>query len=255
MAGRRKVKRVKNASESQDAKYPSQRLKVPKPPVPKGKIGRPRKDGGGQPIFDQFPPVRPAIPRRDAAPPQVSESGDQDGGPAIPRRDAAPPPISESGNQVGGPAVSPMVMRGRKTKVSRSRNKTPKKTPNGKKHKSKAKEDVSLTCDEDFNDLFTHTPNVATMKEVYGEVEEKEIEEREVEEEEVEEREVEEQEIEGGEVEEEEVEEREVEEQEIEEREVEAEEVEEREVEEEEVEGKEVEVEEVEGRVVEEEGV
>nr|KAJ0194361.1 hypothetical protein LSAT_V11C800425480 [Lactuca sativa] len=97
MPGRPKVNRVKHASESEDAKYPSQRLKVTrivrcgkcqqlghnkisckndevtKPPVPKRKIGRPRKDGGGQPIFDQFPPVEPAIPRSDVAPPTVSE--------------------------------------------------------------------------------------------------------------------------------------------------------------------------------------
>ncbi|CAI9267434.1 unnamed protein product [Lactuca saligna] len=237
MPRRPKVKRVKHASKSQDAKYPSQRLKVPrtmrcgkcqqlghnkisctnnevnKLPAPKRKIGRSRKDGGDRPIFDQFPLV----------------------GPAIPRRDVAPPSVSDSGNQVGGPAVSPMkrtkmmARRGRKTKVSRSRNKTPKKTPNGKKHKSQAKKDVSLTCDEDFDDLFTHSPNgkqpmseakkdvqelenenevkmnerltlkesllsgythddaVVSMKEVCGEVEEKEIEEREVEEEEVEE--------------------------------------------------------------------
>ncbi|CAH1412475.1 unnamed protein product [Lactuca virosa] len=153
MPGRPKVNRVKHASESQDAKYPSQR-----------KIGRPRKDGGGQPIFDQFPPVKPAIPRSVAAPPPVSECGDQVGGPDIPRSDVTPPPVSESGNQVGGANVSPlkltkmMARRGGKTKVSGSRNKTPKKTPNGKKHKSKAKEDVSLTCDEDFVDLFTHAP-------------------------------------------------------------------------------------------------
>nr|KAJ0207099.1 hypothetical protein LSAT_V11C500295270 [Lactuca sativa] len=71
MPGRPKLKRVKHASESQDAKHPSQRLKVPRTvrcgkcqqighnkisctndevpnsPVPKRKIGRPRKDGGG----------------------------------------------------------------------------------------------------------------------------------------------------------------------------------------------------------------
>ncbi|CAH1429240.1 unnamed protein product [Lactuca virosa] len=284
MPGRPKVNRVKHASESQDAKYPSQRLKVtrtvrcgkcqqlghnkisctnnevPKPPVPKRKIGRPRKDGGGQPIFDQFPPVESAIPRSDVAPPLVSECGDQVGGPDIPRSDVTPPLVSESGNQVGGPNVSPlkrtkmMARRGGKTKVSGSRNKTPKKTPNGKKHKSEAKDDVSLTCDEDFVDLFTHAPTgkqgmsqakediqeqehddnevnvserltlqellmsrythteaVAAMKEVYGKVEEQQIEEKEAEEgveeveekedaEEVEEREVEEQLIEEGEV-------------------------------------------------------
>ncbi|CAI9287031.1 unnamed protein product [Lactuca saligna] len=75
------------------------------------------------------------------------------------------PLVLEYGNQVGGPDVSPMkrtkmiARRGGKTKVSGSRNKTPKKIPNGKKHKSQANEDVSLTCDEDFDDLFTHTPN------------------------------------------------------------------------------------------------
>nr|KAJ0202631.1 hypothetical protein LSAT_V11C500273190 [Lactuca sativa] len=278
MPGRPKVNKVKHASKSEDAKYPSQRLKVtrtvrcgkcqqlgdnkisctndevPKPPVPKRKIGRLRKDGGGQPIFDQFPLVEPAIPRSDAAPPTVSECGDQVGGPDIPRSDVTPPPVSESGNQVGGPNVSPlkrtkmMERRGGKTKVSRSRNKTPKKTPNGKKHKSNAKEDVSLTCDEDFVDLFTHAPNgkqgmsqatediheqehddndvkvserltiqellmsgythvdaVAAMKEVYGEVEVQQIEEKEAEEG-VEEREVEEEEVEAIQVEQEEVE-------------------------------------------------
>ncbi|CAH1412270.1 unnamed protein product [Lactuca virosa] len=275
MPGRPKVNRVKHASESQDAKYSSQRLKV---------IGLPRKDGGGQPIFDQFPPFDPAIPRSDVAPPPVSECGDQVGGPDIPRSDVTPPPVSESGNQVGGPNVSPlkrtkmMTRRGGKTKVSGSRNKTPKKTPNGNKHKSKAKEDVSLTCDEDFVDLFTHAPTgkqgMSQAKEdvqeqehddnevkvserltlqellmsgythadaVYGEVEEQQIEEKEAEEgvEEVEEKEAEE----------EEVEEREVEEQLIEEGEVD-EGVEERKVEEEEVEGIQVEEEEVEGRVV-----
>nr|KAJ0186650.1 hypothetical protein LSAT_V11C900500190 [Lactuca sativa] len=124
MSGRPKVNRVKHASESEDAKYPSQRLKcqqlrhnkisctndeVPKPPVPKRKIGRPRKDGGGQPIIDQFPLVEPAIPRSDAAPPTVSQCGDQVGGPDVPRSDVTPPPVSESGNQVGGPNVSPLL--------------------------------------------------------------------------------------------------------------------------------------------------
>lgn len=52
-----------------------------------------------------------------------------------------------------------MARRGGKTKVSGSRNKTPKKTPNGKKHKSEANEYVSLTGDEYFDDLFTHTLN------------------------------------------------------------------------------------------------
>nr|KAJ0219601.1 hypothetical protein LSAT_V11C300127530 [Lactuca sativa] len=52
-----------------------------------------------------------------------------------------------------------MARRGGKAKVSGSRNKTPKKTPNGKKHKSEAKENVSITCDEYFDDLFTNTPN------------------------------------------------------------------------------------------------
>ncbi|CAI9298152.1 unnamed protein product [Lactuca saligna] len=86
-------------------------------------------------------------------------------GPAILRRDAAHPPVSKSGDQDGGHAITPMkrtkmmARRGGKTKVFGSRNKTPKKTPNGKQHKSQAKDDVSLTCDEDFNDLFTHTPN------------------------------------------------------------------------------------------------
>ncbi|CAI9303466.1 unnamed protein product [Lactuca saligna] len=227
---------------------------VPKPRVPKRKIGRPRKDGGGQPIFDQFPPVEPAIPRSDAAPPIVSEYGDQVSGTDVPRSDVTPPPVSKSGNQVSGPNISHlkrtkmMARRGGKTKVSGSRNKTPKKTPNGKKHKSNAKEDVSLTCDEDFVDLFTHAPNgkqgmsqeiedvqeqehddnevkvserltlqellmsgythveaVATMKEVYGEVEEQQIEEKEAEEG-VEDREVEEEEVEGIQVEQEEVE-------------------------------------------------
>nr|KAJ0227058.1 hypothetical protein LSAT_V11C100029720 [Lactuca sativa] len=189
MPGRPKVNRVKHASESEDAKYPSQRLKVtrtvrcgkcqqlghnkisctndevPKPHVPKRKIGRPRKDGGGQPIFDQFPPVEPTIPRSDDAPPTVSECGDQVSGTDVLRSDVTPPPVSKSGNQVGGPNISPlkrtkmMASRRGKTKVSGSRNKTPKKTPNGKKHKSNAKEDVSLTCDEDFVDLFTHAPN------------------------------------------------------------------------------------------------
>ncbi|CAH1412743.1 unnamed protein product [Lactuca virosa] len=268
---------------------------VPKPPVPKRRIGRPRKDGGGQPIFDQFLSVDPAIPRSDAAPPLILECGDQVGGPDIPRSDVTPPPVSESGNQVGGPNVSPMkrtkmmARRGGKTKVSGSRNKTPKKTPNGKKHKSKAKEDVSLTCDEDFVDLFTHAPTgkqgmsqakedvqeqehddnevkvserltlqellmsgythadaVDAMKEVYGKVEEQQIEEKEAEEgvEEVKEKEAEE----------EEVEEREVKEQLIEEGEVDKG-VEEREVEEDEIEGIQVEEEEVEGIVVEEERV
>nr|KAJ0223085.1 hypothetical protein LSAT_V11C200064690 [Lactuca sativa] len=186
--GRPKVNRVKHASKSKDAKYPSQRLKVtrtlrcgkcqqlghnkilctndevPKPPIPKRKIGRPRKDGGGQPIFDQFPPVETTIPRSDVAPPTVSECGDQVSGTDVSRSDVTPPLVSKSGNQVGGPNISPlkrtkmMARRGRKTKVSGSRNKTPKKTPNGKKHKSNAKEDVSLTCDEDFVDLFTHAP-------------------------------------------------------------------------------------------------
>ncbi|CAI9267389.1 unnamed protein product [Lactuca saligna] len=138
---------------------------VPKPPIPKRKIGRPRKDGGGQPIFDQFPLFKPDILRSDVAPPTVSECGDQVGGPDIPRSDVIPPPVSESGNQLGGPNVSPLkrtkmiARRGGKTKLSGSRNKTPKKTPNGKKHKSNAKEDVSLTCDEDFVDLCTHAPN------------------------------------------------------------------------------------------------
>ncbi|CAH1427977.1 unnamed protein product [Lactuca virosa] len=289
MPGRPKVKTVKHAFDSQDAKYPSQRLKVPrtvrcgkyqqlgdnkiactndevpKPPVPKRKIGRPRKDGGGQPIFDQFPPVGLAIPRRDVAPPPVSESSDRDGEPAIPRRDVAPPPVLESGDQVGRPTVIPitrtkmMARRRGKAKVFGSRNKTPNKTPNGKKHKSQAKEDVSLTCDEDFDDLFTHGKQpmsqakedvqeqendnevkvserltlkelllsgythadaVAAMKEIYGEVEEIDVDERDVQEKEIEEREVEEEEVEEREVEEEEVEDRVVEEEEVEDRDV-----------------------------------
>nr|KAJ0196765.1 hypothetical protein LSAT_V11C700369240 [Lactuca sativa] len=56
MPGRPKLKRVKYASESQDAKYPSQRLKVPR------------------------------TMRRDATLPPVSEIGDQDGGPAVNER-------------------------------------------------------------------------------------------------------------------------------------------------------------------------
>ncbi|CAI9303471.1 unnamed protein product [Lactuca saligna] len=189
MPGRPKVNRVKHASESEDAKYPFQRLKVtrtvrcgkfqqlghnkisctndevPKPPIPKRKIGRPRKDGGGQPIFDQFPPVEPVVPRSDVDPPTVSECGDQVSGIDVPRSDVTPPPVSKYVNQVGGPNISPlkrtkmMARRRGETKVSGSRNKTPKKTPNGKKHKSNAKEDVSLTYDEDFVDLFTHAPN------------------------------------------------------------------------------------------------
>ncbi|CAI9298382.1 unnamed protein product [Lactuca saligna] len=55
------------------------------------------------------------------------------------------PQFSESGDQDGGP--------------SRSSYKTPKKTPNGRQHKIQAKEDLSLTYDEDFDDLFTYTPN------------------------------------------------------------------------------------------------
>ncbi|CAI9286484.1 unnamed protein product [Lactuca saligna] len=186
--------------------------------------------------------AEPTIPRSDDAPPTVSECGDQVGGRNVPRSDVTPPPVSEY--------------------VSGSRNKTPKKTPNGKKHKSNAKEDVSLTCDEDFVDLFTYTPNgkqgmsqvtenvqeqeyddnevkvsdrltlqellvsgythadaVAAMKEVYGEVEEQQIEEKEVEEG-VEDREVEEEEVKGIQVEQEEVEGIVVEEERVEEREV-----------------------------------
>ncbi|CAI9284695.1 unnamed protein product [Lactuca saligna] len=123
-----------------------------------------------QAVADLLPNVEhrqfePAIPRSDAAPPTVSECGDQVSGPDVPRSDVTPPPVLESGNQVGGPNITPMkrtkmmARRGGKTKVSRSRNKTPKKTPNGKKHKSNAKEDVSLRCDEDFVDIFTHAPN------------------------------------------------------------------------------------------------
>ncbi|CAI9272446.1 unnamed protein product [Lactuca saligna] len=183
-----------------------------------------------------------------------------------------------------------MARRGGKTKVSGSRNKTLNKTPNDKKHKSKAKEDVSLTCDEDFVDLFTHAPNGKQgMSQAKEDVQEQEHDDNEVN---VSERltlqellmsgythvdavvamkefygEVEEQQIEEKEAEEgiEEVEENEVEEEEVEEREREVEEqliedgevdegVEEREFEEEEVEGIQIEEEEVEGIVVEEEG-
>nr|KAJ0196374.1 hypothetical protein LSAT_V11C700363940 [Lactuca sativa] len=91
MSGRPKVNRVKHASESEDVtrtvrcgkcqqlghnNISCTNAEVPKPPIPKRKIGRPRKDGGGQPIFDPFPPVEPAIPRSDAALPIVSECGD-----------------------------------------------------------------------------------------------------------------------------------------------------------------------------------
>ncbi|CAI9278906.1 unnamed protein product [Lactuca saligna] len=208
-------------------------------------------------------PVEPAILRRDATPPTVSECGDQVGGPDIPRSDVTPPPVSESGNQVGGRNVSPlkrtkmMARRGGRTKVSGSRNKTPKKTPNGKKHKSNANEDVSLTCDEDFVDLFTHAPNGKQgMSQETEDVQEQEHDDNEVK---VSERltllellmygythadavaamkEV------YGEVWEQQIEEKEFEEG-----------VEDKEVEEEEVEGIQVEQEEVEGIVVEEEGV
>nr|KAJ0189114.1 hypothetical protein LSAT_V11C800449330 [Lactuca sativa] len=112
MPGIPKLKRVKHVSESQDAKYPSQRLMVPR------------------------------TMRRDGAPP-VSESGDQDGGPAI-----TPMKMTKMMARIGG-----------KTKVSRSRNKTPMKTPNSKQPMCQQKEDMSLTCDEAFDDLFTHTPN------------------------------------------------------------------------------------------------
>ncbi|CAI9285812.1 unnamed protein product [Lactuca saligna] len=87
------------------------------------------------------------------------------GGDVSETRDAAPPLVSESSDQDGGPIVSPMkrtnmmVRKGGKTKVFGSRNKTPKKTHNGKKYKIQVKEDFSLTCDEDFDDIFTHTPN------------------------------------------------------------------------------------------------
>ncbi|CAI9294119.1 unnamed protein product [Lactuca saligna] len=124
-----KVKRVKHAFESQDAKYP------------------------------------------------------QKVGPPIPRRDAAPPPVSESGNQVGGPAEQ--------------------------ENDNEVKVNARHTLKELLLSGYTHADVVAAMKEVYGEVKEKKIEEREDEEEEVEEKEVEEQEIEGREAGEEEVEERE----------------------------------------------
>ncbi|CAI9300790.1 unnamed protein product [Lactuca saligna] len=154
--GRHKVKKVKRASESQDAKYPSQRLKVPwtircgncqeswhnkfsctnrevpMPPVPKRKIGRPRKDGGGQPIFDQFHPLRSVIPRRDGAP-FVYECGGQEDAPAIFKssvQDGAP-----LGSQSGSLVVTPMkrsnmmATRGEKAKVSE-----PSHKPKNKSH-------------------------------------------------------------------------------------------------------------------------
>ncbi|CAH1434395.1 unnamed protein product [Lactuca virosa] len=195
---------------------------VPKPLSQKGRLEYLGKIGETNLSFTnsfQF-----AIPRRDGAPP-ILESGDQDGA----------PPISKSGDQDDDPDVTPMkrtkmmARRGGKIKVSRSRNKTAKKTPNGKQPISQAKEDVSLSCDEAFDDIFTHTPNVATMKEVYGEVEERDVQKKDVQEIEIKEREVEEREIEEREAGEGEVEEGEAEEGEVEEREDEEEEVEERE--------------------------
>nr|KAJ0204651.1 hypothetical protein LSAT_V11C500279440 [Lactuca sativa] len=65
------------------------------------------KDRKQKPIFDQFPPLRPAISRRDGAPP-VFESGGQDYAPHVSRsggQDGAPP-ISEVGGQDGTPPGS-----------------------------------------------------------------------------------------------------------------------------------------------------
>ncbi|CAI9293144.1 unnamed protein product [Lactuca saligna] len=168
----------------------SDKHKVPKPPVPKRKIGRHRKDREGQPIFDQFPPVEPAIPRSDVAPPTVSECGDQVGGPNVPRTDVTPPPVSESGNQVGGP------------------NGMSQETEDVQEQEhddNEVKVSERLTLQELLMSGYTHADAVAAMEEVYGEVEEQQIEEKEVEEG-VEDREVEEEEVEGIQVEQEKVE-------------------------------------------------
>ncbi|KAL4583184.1 hypothetical protein LXL04_007750 [Taraxacum kok-saghyz] len=87
MPGRPKVKRRKHATEAEDAKYLTQRVKqsrtvrcgncpnlrrnrnscknntTPRAQEPKRKNGRPRKDGSGQPSIDHFPP-RPTITPR-----------------------------------------------------------------------------------------------------------------------------------------------------------------------------------------------
>ncbi|KAL4583189.1 hypothetical protein LXL04_007755 [Taraxacum kok-saghyz] len=87
MPGRPKVKRRKHATEAEDAKYPTQRVKqsrtvrcrncqnlghnmnscknntTSRAQEPKRKNGRPRKDGSGQPSIDLFPP-RPTIKPR-----------------------------------------------------------------------------------------------------------------------------------------------------------------------------------------------
>lgn len=120
------------------------KCEVLNPPLPKRKIERPRKDGGGQHILDQFPSLRPAIPGRDGAPP-ISEYGGQDG---------APP-----GSQSGGLVVTPikrtkmMTRGGAKAKLSAPRNQTPKKAY-GNQPIIQGGEDVSLRCDEAFDDLF-----------------------------------------------------------------------------------------------------
>ncbi|CAH1432181.1 unnamed protein product [Lactuca virosa] len=179
MTGRPKVKRVKHASESQDVKYPSQWLKVPrtvrcgnfqelghnkisckngevpKPHVPKRKIRKPRKDMGGKPIFDQLPLVMPATPLRHG------DAGVHDGAPLVSKfgvQDGAPH-VSQSGGLVDTPRkrTNMVPRRGGKAKISRPRNKTLKKA-HGKQPLSQGNEDVSLRYDEAFDDLFTHTP-------------------------------------------------------------------------------------------------
>nr|KAJ0206576.1 hypothetical protein LSAT_V11C500296140 [Lactuca sativa] len=205
MTGRPKLKRVKHACESQDAKYPSQRNdEVPKPPVPKRKIGRPKKDGGGQPIFYQFPLVGSTIPRRDVAPP-VLESSNQDGASLV----------SESGDQDGDLAEEVSLT------CDEAFDDLFIHTPNGKQPMSQVKEDVQekendnevkvneiVTLKELLQYGYAHADAVAAMKEVYGEVEEIDVDERESKEGEVEEGEAEEGEVEEGEVEEEELEEK-----------------------------------------------
>ncbi|KAL4583176.1 hypothetical protein LXL04_007742 [Taraxacum kok-saghyz] len=89
MPGRPKVKRRKHATEAEDAKYPTQRVKqsrtvrcgncqnlghnrnscknntTPRAQEPKRKNGRPRKDGSGQPSIDHFPPRPTVTPRTE----------------------------------------------------------------------------------------------------------------------------------------------------------------------------------------------
>nr|KAJ0224819.1 hypothetical protein LSAT_V11C100007810 [Lactuca sativa] len=246
MHGRPKIKRVKHASESQDVKYPSQRLKVPRTI----RCGKCQQLGHNK-----------ISCTNDKVPKPLSQKGILED---LGKMGEANRSLTNS-LQLGLLYQEGMVLLlfwnlVIKMVLLQFLNLVIKmvKTPNGKQRMIQENEDVSLTCDEAFDDLFTHTPNgkqhmsqekddvqeqengnevkvnerltlkellqsgythadaLVALKEVYGEVQEIDVDERDVQEREIKERQVGEREIEERKVEEREVKEGEAEEGEVE---------------------------------------